>query len=219
LKLWISLSRSFFSSQLSAILSLLFLYSRIIAVAHPGNKVLWISDIPGEIQGKPLITESEVSPGEYIFFTHNQDVETMEPYGSFSMIRGDTGALIYTEDAGDSLNDPDLTTLVRVTTLRLPYAPLGVAHEPAFGRYPAGEGNGNDLFIWSTSDGEGASPDGYTRAFQLPRLFQPEFVGKFSVLLRTIIFYRFGSKLISPYRRFRNARHVIFEGKQVERNR
>jgi hypothetical protein len=181
---------------------------------------MWISDIiPGEIQGKPLITESELSPGEYIFFTHNQNVETLEPYGTFSMISSDTGALMYTEDAGDSLNDPDLADVPSLTSLRLPYAPLGVAHAPAFGRYPAGEGNGNDLFIWATSEGQGKSPAGYSRAFQLPRLFQPEFVGKFSGLLRTIIFYRFESKVISPYRHFRNAQHVIFEGKQVERSR
>jgi hypothetical protein len=157
-------------------------FSRIIAVSHPGNKLLWVSDsIPGEIQGKPLITKNGPSPGEYIIFTHNQNVTIGDPVGSFSMVMGVSGSLIFTEVAGDSPYDPAQTNLVRVETLRLPYSPLGVASDPQKGKFPGGDGNTRDLFIWSTSTNDGLGPNGYTRAFQMPRLFTPDFVCKSSV--------------------------------------
>ena len=140
---------------------------------------MWISDsIPGEIQGKPLISQSERTPGEYIFFTHNHNVTIGDPVGSFSMVEGATGELLFSEVAGESPNDPDPSNLVRVSTLRLPYSELGVSPSPNYGRYPGGENNDRDLFVWSTSDNLGRAPNGYTRAFQLPRLFDPVFIGK-----------------------------------------
>jgi hypothetical protein len=136
---------------------------------------MWTSgSVPGQIEGTPLITKSARSPGEYIFFTHNQNVTTIAPVGSFSLVSGENGELLFTEVAGDSPNDPSTDSLI----LSLPYGPLGVAYEPDFGRYPGGEANDNDLFVWSTSDGEGKGPNGYSRAFQLPVLFIPDFAGE-----------------------------------------
>jgi hypothetical protein len=178
---------------------------------------VWISDsIPGEIQGKPLITQNGPSPGEYIFFTHNQNVTIGDPIGSFSMVMGSSGSLVFTEMAGDSPYDPDQANLVRVETLRLPYSPLGVAHDPENGRYPGGEGNTRDLLIWSTSANEGRGDNGYTRAFQLPRLFTPEFVCKSSVLesFESLFARRKTSNLLLS-----DASHIIFEGKSMEHNR
>jgi hypothetical protein len=147
-------------------------FSRVIAVSHPGNKVMWTTDsIPGQIEGTPLITQNNRAPGEYIFFTHNHNTTTIAPVGSFSLVAAEDGERLFSEVAGGSPNDPSPDML----TLRLPYGPLGVAHFPAVGRYPGGEANDNDLFVWSTNAGEGKAPDGYTRAFQLPILFIPEF--------------------------------------------
>jgi hypothetical protein len=134
---------------------------------------MWTSDaIPGRVQGTPII--SQVDLGMYVFFTHNRMNQTSNQLvGSFSMIDGSTGAWMFTESAGDSRMDP--IQLSHVDTLRLPYAALGVAHQPEWGRYPGGEGNGHDLFIWSTSVSNGRGEGGYTRAFQLPKLFEPDF--------------------------------------------
>ena len=79
--------------------------SRIIAVSHPNNALMWESEsIPGQIQGTPLITYSAASPGKYIMFTHNQkNVSSGSTYGTFSMVQADAnGTLIFSEDAGDS---------------------------------------------------------------------------------------------------------------------
>jgi len=150
--------------------------SQLVAVSHPAQEVLWTAMVPGEIQGNPIVTSGERFNGEYIMFTHNQNVTSAEPVGGFSMVVAETGDLIFTEIAGDSVNDPDPANLVRVDTLRLPYGPLGTAPSPDFGRYPDGEGNAQDLFVWATNINMGWGPNGYTRAFQLPRLFTPAFV-------------------------------------------
>jgi hypothetical protein len=136
---------------------------------------MWISEaIPGRIQGKPIITK--VDPGDYIFFTHNRvDIITGEVFGSFSMMNGKDGVTMFTEVAGESRMDPEPSMLERISTLKLPYSALGVSHSPEYGRYPGGENNNHDLFVWSTGDLEGRSDNGYTRAFQLPKYFEPEF--------------------------------------------
>jgi len=148
--------------------------SRIIAVDYPPKRIMWISEsIPGAVEGKPVATR--LDSGEFIFFTHNQiDLTTGEIVGSFSMLNGADGTLMFTEVAGESRFDPDESSLGRVDTLRLPYSALGVSHSPAYGRYPGGESNEHDLFVWSTSTLGGRGDNGYTRAFQLPKLFNPE---------------------------------------------
>lgn len=98
-----------------------------------------------------------------------------ELVGTFSMLNGVDGTVMFTEMAGESRVDPDPATLGGVGALRLPYAPLGVSHKPEWGRYPGGTGNVRDLFIWSTSDLDGRGDNGYTKAFQLPKLFEPVF--------------------------------------------
>ena len=147
----------------------------MIAVSHPANQIKWISDsIPGKIAGTPIITEMD--PGLYVFFTHNvKNVTTDETVGSFSMLNGLDGAMMFSEMAGEGRLDPPPEALTRVTTLRLPYTALGVAPTPEYGRFPGGDNNLHDLFVWGTSDLQGKGPNGYTRAFQLPKLFEPVF--------------------------------------------
>ncbi|KAG7355460.1 PQQ-like domain containing protein [Nitzschia inconspicua] len=149
--------------------------SRIFAVSHPTNKILWKSEsVPGTIQGSPIITQ--VNPGLYVFFNHNQrNLTSGELVGSFSMINGVDGKMMFTEIAGESRVDPGPDTWSRISSLRLPYTALGVAHQPEWGRYPGGKDNIRDFFIWSTSDMEGRGEHGYTRGFQLPKLFDPRF--------------------------------------------
>lgn len=150
---------------------------RVVAVSHPGNELLWISEsVPGEIQGTPVTSFF----GKYIFFTHNQNVGsiTESVFGSFSILQADQeGSLMFTEDAGNSPSDPDPST-TRIGDLKQPYGPVGVSHSPVAGRYLGGENNLNDIIVWSTSTDDGRGGNGYTRAFQIPRLFQPEFAGK-----------------------------------------
>jgi hypothetical protein len=157
-------------------------YSRIIAVTHPDNTLLWESDsIPGEVQGTPIIAKSVDHPGEYVYFTHNQkdNIGTVDEavFGSFSIVQAEEGGgkLIFTEDAGDSDDDPNPSMLV---SFRQAYAPLGVAHNPVGGRYPGGETKLHDLLVWGTNILDGEDDAGYTRAFQLPRLFNPIFARK-----------------------------------------
>ena len=136
--------------------------------------------------GHPIITK--VHPGAYIFFTHNQvNVGTGEVVGSFSMMSGADGSMMFTEVAGKSIYDPDLSTLTFIKTYRMPYSALGVSHEPEFGHYPGGETNTHDLFVWSTSELEGRGDNGYTRAFQLPEQFEPTFApGLYTTFLRDV---------------------------------
>lgn len=151
---------------------------------------MWVSEsIPGEIQGKALSTQNGPNAGEYMFFTHNQNLMTADPFGSFSSVLAETGALVFTEISGESQFDPEADTLARLESLRLPYGPLGVAYGPEYGRYPGGEGNSNDLFIWSTSVEDGKGPNGYTRAFQLPRLFTPDYARKFSFKSYDLVYF------------------------------
>ena len=153
-------------------------FSRIIKV-RGNNHVEWVSEaIPGAMSGKVVTTQGIVNPGTYIFFTHNQNVTSEVPIGTFSMVLGETGDLLFSEISGTSALDPNIADVTLLETWDLPYGPVGVEHNPVLGRYPGGEGNTNDLFVWSTSAGDGTRPTGYTRAFQLPRLFQPEFARK-----------------------------------------
>lgn len=98
-------------------------------------------------------------------------------FGSFSLVMADSGRLLWTESAGESDLDPSVSNL-RLDTLKLPYGAVGVSHFPSQGKYPGGLGNFNDIFVWSTSDEFGRAPNGYSRAFQLPRIFSPEFAGR-----------------------------------------
>jgi len=125
--------------------------------------------------GTPVVSDGFNNPGDYIFFTHNI-VEGNEEFGSFSMLTSDNGLILWSEIAGDNENDPNPADL-RVDTLRLTYGPLACSHEPLEGRFPGGQSNDNDVCVWSTSDNGGRGPNGYTRAFQLPRLFESAFSG------------------------------------------
>jgi hypothetical protein len=156
-------------------------------VTHPTSKLKWISNsIPGKVQGVPIVTK--VDPGLYVFFTHNErNATTGEVVGIFSMINGMNGDLMFSEIAGESKVDPEPEQLSLLSHLRLPYTALGVSYAPDFGRYNGGDDNIRDLFVWSTSDLEGRGENGYTRAFQLPQLFEPEFASDlFTYFLREV---------------------------------
>ena len=177
--------------------------SRVVAVTHPGNKLLWESDfIPGRIQGTPIISkngDATGNPGRYVFFTHNQVVDGSW-VGTFSILQADlNGGLVFSEMAGESSTDPQPENFEFVNTLRLPYGPLGVAHTPDQGRYPAGQNRTSDLLVWSTSDGDGRDDNGYTRAFQFPKDFQPAFIGKCSSSLTILYLCSFKEHLKTDF--------------------
>jgi hypothetical protein len=66
----------------------------------------------------------------------------------------------------------------------MPYAPIGVAHFPTEGKFPGGQGNDNDVFIWSASTEKGMGPSGYTRVLQIPRVFAAAFARKYMVKVK-----------------------------------
>ena len=130
------------------------------------------------IQGTPTIGKSTDNAGNtYIYFTHNHNMNAIDSsgaYGSFSVMQESTGDVIFTENAGNSTSDPEPG---RLDTLQVTYGPVGIAQLPLFGRYPGGLDNSNDLLLWSTSIENGEGPNGYTRAFQIPSPFSPDFAG------------------------------------------
>jgi len=161
------LSTTFCQSTLTLFVSAI--CSRVIAMAHPSNDILWVSDpIEGEVQGTPIINSGLDRKGEFIYFTHNSVTPDGAAVGIFSAMDSSSGSLLFSEVAGSSPNDPQDLEGFRIETLQFTYGPLGVSHIPIDGRYPGGARNSNDIFVWSTSDADGRGPNGYTRAFQVP---------------------------------------------------
>ena len=111
-----------------------------------GN-LLWTSpDFEGVPAGSPVISDD----GEYIFLTHNTNNGTV---GTFSILSASSdGELFYTE---------------RNETA--PFSPPGIYHNPAEGFYDGGEGNTNDIVVWSFAITDSSnSVSGAKFAFQFP---------------------------------------------------
>lgn len=145
--------------------SLLKTSSRIVAVSHPYNRVMFISpSLPGKAVGTPVVSRSVDTRGVYMFITHNAEREDdggIEGYFTV-LLTAEDGAVHYTEGAGKT-----------VPTDTMPYGPLGVTPDPAGGKFPGGFGNNNDLMMWTTSEAEGRGVPGYLRAFQIPQNYDP----------------------------------------------
>lgn len=155
--------------------------SRIIAIAHPFNEVLFVSEpLQGMVQGTPFVTKGTF-PGRYIFVTHNTNTmsSTLPSAGHFSVLDvAANGALYFTE----SIEDVDPNRI-------LPYGPLGASHSPSGGKFEGGRSNSNDLVVWLSNDDMGMGQEGFIRGFQFPVNFQPEpsFSGQLgTVLLRNV---------------------------------
>jgi hypothetical protein len=133
--------------------------SRIVAITHPYNRVMWISpSFPGTVVGTPVISRSVDTKGLYVFAVRNVNSE-----GHFSVfLTQEDGAMHYTEAAGATVCDD-----------KLPYAPMTVVPKPWVGEYLGGLSNNNDVMIWTTSDQGGRGAYGYTRAFQVPQSYEP----------------------------------------------
>jgi hypothetical protein len=138
--------------------------SRLIAISHPYNRVLFTSpSFPGEVVGTPVVTRSPDTRGRYIFVNTNVETTDGQLEGFFSvMLTVEDGSIHYTEGAGSVS-----------TTDRFPYAPFAVAHKPMLGKFPYGLMDNNDIVVWGTSDQEGRGKWGYTRAFQIPENYDP----------------------------------------------
>jgi outer membrane protein assembly factor BamB len=136
--------------------------SRIIAVSHPSNQMLWISvPLAGEVAGTPFVTQSPDTVGSYIYTTHNT-VKGPTPEGLFSVMAAGDGAILLTESASS-------TGVANIYT----YGPPGGSHFPSRGMYTGGENNTNDIVVWVTSDDNGLGREAFLRAFQLPMGFDP----------------------------------------------
>jgi hypothetical protein len=139
--------------------------SRIVAIAHPFNEVLFVTEqVPGIIVGTPVVTMSSF-PGRYVYVTHNTNTlsTAMPATGHFSVLdMTQDGAIIFTESVVDV--DPG-----RI----FPYGPLGVAHNPTGGNYDSGQSNTNDIVAWTSSVDGGTGGVGFIRGFQLPVDFEP----------------------------------------------
>ena len=139
--------------------------SRLVAIAHPQNRVLWVSaPFIGIAQGTPIIAKSQRDAGRYVFITHNVHTDdgtipAAEGFFSIFTVQPSTAAQLFQEGAG-SLSVSD----------RAPYTALGVAHRPVGNNNNI---NNNDLFVWMTSTDDGTARSGYFRSFQLPIRFDP----------------------------------------------
>lgn len=133
--------------------------SRIVAVPHPpsGEDAWFVSEpIPGEVQGTPVITQQMLQKGKYVYVTHNVVGSPVDPEeGMFSVITVPDGNITFTHRTGGENS-----------TGAIPYGPLGVAHDPFFGKYAGGVGNTADLVVWGSSAEGGTGRQGNTNAFQ-----------------------------------------------------
>jgi hypothetical protein len=114
--------------------------------------------------GTPIITKT----GQYIYATHNENMDstTLSPIGSFSIFYvPNNGTVLWTEKS-------DAT----VAADAAPYSGLGVAHSPSSGKYTGGELITTDIVVWTTATEKGTGGGGYTRAFQLPFVFDLQLV-------------------------------------------
>lgn len=134
--------------------------SRVHAISHPNNDLLWTSPpLPGVVSGTPVVT----SDGRYVYLTRNTDSFLAMPEGHFTVLNADDGTVHYTESAtANHANDT------------MPYGPLTIVHDPAGGHYQGGEFNRQDLAIWHTSSDGGEAKFGHTRIFQLPPYYNPD---------------------------------------------
>lgn len=115
--------------------------------------------------------------GRYVLI--NSNVENTGYFSVFDVATVTSGASlepIYQATADEfpvliNVTDPDaLSNITSANVTNLPFAPLGVALQPAEGYYDGGENNTNDLFVWATDTQVGASQGGIGQmyAFQLP---------------------------------------------------
>ena len=120
--------------------------SLVVALDMDGNE-LWVSDaLSGVASGTPVISDN----GESVFLTHNSEVFSV---GHFSILEADAGTLSY------NMSDPFNA-----------FAPPGIYHNPAQGWYDGGEGNFNDMIMWTVSPPPFATSigEGLLFGFQYP---------------------------------------------------
>ena len=113
---------------------------------------LWVSEVlEGVASGSPVASND----GQYIFLTHNSGGGTE---GHFTVLNATLGDVFFTQRNQEA-----------------PFAPVGIHHQPAEGYYDGGEGNTNDILVWSVQPrpSDTVVGDGMTFAFQFPL----EFVG------------------------------------------
>ena len=134
--------------------------SRIVAIAHPVNQLLWVSEpLPGIIEGTPVVTRGTF-PGRYMFVTHNTNTlsSSEQATGHFSVLDlAANGKVIFTE----RLSDVDASHIY-------PYGPLGVSHVPNLARFDSLFSNTNDIVVWTSTTKMGSGELGFIRGFQLP---------------------------------------------------
>ena len=134
----------------------------MVAVSHPHNRLLWVSrPLIGVIQGTPVVSRSPSYDGQFIFVTCNVESATGVVEGVFSLLSTARNATQLFREGAGFLNPQD----------RYPYTSLGVSHFPAFGNFPGGAENTNDLVVWMTMVDGGTGRNGYLRAFQIPAQF------------------------------------------------
>ena len=120
---------------------------RVIALTLDGQELWKSSQLEGVGSGTPVSSAS----GEQVFLTHNSNFGST---GHFTVLLASMG--------GQTLFSQQNTTN--------PFSPVGVYHNPAEGYYDGGEGNTNDIVLWSfqPKPGDSSVGVGATFAFQLP---------------------------------------------------
>jgi hypothetical protein len=92
----------------------------------------WISTpLEGAAAGSPVVSFN----GRYVFLTHNSNILSV---GHFSVL-----------DTLDASTNTSVLPIYSEFNITYPFSPPGIYHNPAEGYYDGGQGNTNDLVIWS----------------------------------------------------------------------
>jgi Leucine-rich repeat (LRR) protein len=121
-------------------------FCRIVAVTPEGEQ-LWVSE---QVSGACIGDAKVSSDGTYIFINSNNGLS-----GQFNIFEYDQSGVRFQATAPGTPR---------------PFGPLGMYRKPSSGSYTGGEGNTNDILVWSNSraSGETTVCCGGTWAFQFP---------------------------------------------------
>jgi hypothetical protein len=107
------------------------IFRRVISLGFDGS-VNWISTpLEGAAAGSPLASFD----GRYVFLTHNSNAMSV---GHFSVL-----------DSLDATDSKPVFPLYSEFNVTNPFSPPGIFHNPEEGYYDGGQGNTNDVVVWS----------------------------------------------------------------------
>ncbi|CAB9525684.1 expressed unknown protein [Seminavis robusta] len=122
-------------------------FTRVVSLSFDGS-VNWISaPLEGAAAGSPLASFD----GRYVFLTHNSNVMQV---GHFSVL-----------DSFGATNETAVLPLYSEFNTTSAFSPPGIYHRPEEGYYDGGQGNTNDIVLWSHAPNPAEDRVGFGAAF------------------------------------------------------